>query len=323
MMRLRLLFFIAFGVIAAAAAAHQTATPVLWKDPGSIGEKNLRWGAGSEERQPKATFTFVKEDLSGSKPKVRVIDANGVDWNVKFAGARADKNEVNAEVAASRLAWALGFIAEENYFVPHGTIEKVSNLQRAGEAIQRDGTFTTARFERRESNSERGGRRWTFESNPFTGTRELSGLKLLLALSNNWDNKRENTSIDTVTLADGTREEQYLISDWGASFGRMSGPPSWAPAPTRWQPSHFREQPFVKGVNGDSVQIFYIGQVPIESIPLDHARWFAELAGQLHVEQLHDAFTAAGAPEADAQTFAARVVEKIASLKTAVQSSAR
>lgn len=322
-MRMRPLVFIAVSVIAAAAAAQQTATPVLWKDPGAIGQKDLRWGPGSEARQPMPPFTFVKEDLSGSKPKVRVIDANGADWNVKFAGERADKNEVNAEVAASRLAWALGYIAEENYFVPRGTIEKVGSLQRAGEAIRRDGTFTTARFERRDPHTERAGRRWTFESNPFTGTRELSGLKLFLALTNNWDNKRENTSIDTVTLADGTREEQFLFSDWGASFGRMSGPPAWTPPPTRWQPAHYREQPFIKGVSGDSVQIFYIGQVPMESVPLEHARWFAELAGQLSVEQLRAAFAAAGAPPADAEAFAARVVEKIADLKTAVQSSAR
>ena len=322
-MRMRPLVFIALIVIAAAAAAQPSATPVLWKDPGAISGKDLGWGAGNEDRQPKPPFTFVKEDLSGSKPKVRVIDANGVDWNVKFAGERADKNEVNAEVAASRLVWALGYVAEENYFVPRGTIEKVSNLQRAGSAIRPDGTFTTARFERREANADRAGRRWTFESNPFTGTRELSGLKLLLALTNNWDNKHDNTSIDAVTLADGTHEEHFLISDWGASFGRMSGPPSWKPAPTRWQPAHFREQPFIKGVKGESVEIFYIGQVPIESVPIEHARWFAELAGQLSVDQLRSAFAAAGAPPADAQAFAARVAEKIGDLKTAVQSSAR
>jgi hypothetical protein len=321
MMTGRALVFVVFSALA--AAAQQTATPVLWRDPGAIGAKDLRWGPGSENRQPLPPFTFVKEDLSGSKPKVRVIDANGVDWNVKFAGERADKNEVNAEVAASRLAWALGYIAEENYFVQQGTIEKVGHLQRAGESIRSDGAFTTARFERREMNTERSGRRWTLDANPFAGTRELSGLKLLLALMNNWDNKRENTSIDTVTLADGTQEEQFLFSDWGASFGRMSGPPAWKPAPTRWQPSHFREQPFIKGVNGDNVQIFYIGQVPMDSVPLDHARWFADLASQLRVDQLRPAFEAAGAAPADAQTFAARVVEKIAELKTAVQSSAR
>ena len=131
-------------------AVNQTATPVLWRDPGPIGEKDLFWGAGSAERRPEPPFTFVKEDLSGSKPKVRVTDARGRAWNVKFAGELKEKNEVNPEVAANRLIWALGYLAEEDYYVAEGTIQGVRGLQRASSSIRPDGTFRTARFERRD-----------------------------------------------------------------------------------------------------------------------------------------------------------------------------
>ena len=292
---------------------------ILWRDPGPIGEKDLKWGIGSADRQPAPPFTFVKEDLSGSKPKVRVIDQNGVTWNIKFAGDDPTKNEVQAEVAANRVLSALGYLAEEDYFLTEGAIEKVTQLERARSSVDASGRFRMARFERRSADRVRTDKTWTFESNPFVNSKELSGLRLAIAMGNNWDNKYQNTSIDLVTLTDGRVEEHYLFSDWGAAFGRMSGPPSWDPAPTRWNVKHFKEQPFVREVKDGNILIHFKGQVPIESVPLEHARWFAELAGQLRVEQLRAAFEAAGASSGDAEAFAARMIEKIAELKAAMQ----
>lgn len=314
------LLFACVGAVASDAA--QSATPVLWRDPGSIAQKNLHWGVGGADRQPAPPFTFVKEDLSGTKPKVRVTDANGVMWNVKFAGPQREKNEVNAEVAANRVAWAFGYLVEEDYLVPEGKIESVRNLERADNSIRPDGTFTTARFERRDPNMQRERRRWTLDANPFVGTKELSGFKIVLALVNNWDNKRENLSIIRVTTSDGTLEDWFLVTDGGASFGRMSGPPEWSPAPTRWDVSHYRAQPLVKGAKGETVQLNYVGQVPMDAVPIDHARWFAALASQLRVEQARAAFEAAGATPTEADGFATHLVAKIGELAAAVQSSA-
>lgn len=294
-------------------------TAVLWRDPGAIGEKDLKWGIGSADRQPAPPFTFVKEDLSGSKPKVRVIDQNGVTWNIKFAGNDPSKNEVQAEVAANRVLAALGYLAEEDYFLAAGTIEKVTQLERARSSVDPNGRFRMARFERRSADRVRTDKTWTFEANPFVDSKELSGLKLAMALVNNWDNKYQNTSVDLVTLPDGRVEEHYLFSDWGAAFGRMSGPPSWDPAPTRWNVKHYQEQPFVREAKDGAILIHFKGQVPIESVPLEHAGWFADLAGQLRVEQLRAAFAAAGASSGDAEAFATRMLEKIAELKAAMK----
>ena len=294
---------------------------VLWRDPGPIAAKDLSQGPTSQERAPKPPFTFVEEDVSGSKPKVKVTDANGVTWKVKFAGNDPSKNEVNAEIAASRVMWALGYLVEEHYYVPAGVIQGAKNLNRTKDVIGSDGQFRMARFERRAANVERSGRSWSLDQNPFTGTKELSGLLLVTALINNWDNKPENTSIDLVKREDGTVEAQYLLSDLGAAFGRMSGPPSWSPAPSRWMVEQYREQPFVKGVEGDSVVLHFQGQVPIPPIPIEHARWFAGLAGQLTGNQLRGAFIAAGADPAQADGFAARVIEKIRELQKAIEIS--
>ena len=316
---IRVLLAAAVALVCANFVAAQSAAPVLWRDPGAIADKDLTWGPGSAERQPQPPFTFLKEDVSGSKPKVRVRDARGVQWNVKFAGPTPDKNEVHAEVAASRLLWALGYIAEENYFVPQGTIEAVKDLERARASIDKDGSFRNARFERRDPHTERMASSWPLDANPFVGSKELSGLKIFLALVNNWDNKPENTAIDRVTTPSGV-EEQYLFSDWGASFGRMSGPPSWEPAPTRWRVDDYAAQPLTRGVENGTVILHYIGQVPMPAIPVDHARWFVDLAAQLRTEQVRAAFAAAGATGADAERFAARFVEKVQELRTTLQS---
>ena len=42
---------------------------VLWREPKDIDGRNLFYGPGGVEHQPHGTFTFVREDLDGSKPK--------------------------------------------------------------------------------------------------------------------------------------------------------------------------------------------------------------------------------------------------------------
>src|SRR5688572_337144 len=74
----------------------------IWEDRGPIEQLDLFWANGSPDRVPVGPFTFVAEDLGGTNPKAHVRDINGVLWGVKW------DEEVQAEVAASRLAWAMG-----------------------------------------------------------------------------------------------------------------------------------------------------------------------------------------------------------------------
>ena len=52
------------------------------------------------------------------------------------------------------------------------------------------------------------------EKNSFVGTRELDGLRVLMALMNNWDLKTSNNAIYEAGA------ELYLVSDLGGTFGR-------------------------------------------------------------------------------------------------------
>ena len=68
---------------------------------------------------------------------------------------------------------------------------------------------------------------WAWDDNPFTGTPQLAGLKIVNMLLSNWDTKDRrdvargsNTAIFEQRGTGGHREARYLITDWGGSLGK-------------------------------------------------------------------------------------------------------
>jgi hypothetical protein len=98
----------AFGQSKKKGRAKESATsvapqrPTVWRDPGA--------GPGGKKHAPKPPFTFVEEDTSGTNPKVKVTDAAGQRWGVKWG------SEIHSEVFASRLVWAAGYDVEAAYY---------------------------------------------------------------------------------------------------------------------------------------------------------------------------------------------------------------
>src|SRR5215207_917563 len=106
---------------------------------------------------------------------------------------------------------------------------------------------------------------WSWDDNPFAGTRELNGLKILLMLLSNWDNKDvrdvargSNTAVFEYRLEDGTIEARYLIIDWGATLGRWGVPGTRS----KWDCAGFEAQTpdFILGVENNVVRFGYMGQ---------------------------------------------------------------
>ena len=73
----------------------------------------------------KAAF-YRFEPTIGKQPKCKVTDANGEKWTVKFG------EEVHPDVAAPRLAWALGYEVEESYYLKSGKIEGIDTTTDRG-----------------------------------------------------------------------------------------------------------------------------------------------------------------------------------------------
>ena len=105
--------------------SSQPGTPILWHDPGAVESLDFVGGIAGRDAAPKPPFTFIEESTSGSNPKIRVTDASGVEWTAKFG------TEVNAETFATRMAWAVGYFVEPDYFVASGRVQNVGKLTRA------------------------------------------------------------------------------------------------------------------------------------------------------------------------------------------------
>ncbi len=293
----------------AASPADAAATPVLWRHPGPIAARDLFWGAGSPARAPQPPFQFIEEELSGKNPKVVVKDTRGQVWDVKFG------EEAHAEIAANRLVWALGYFVEAQYFVRDGTIAGATGLERAGAHIARDGRFRDARFRWRDPATPRTDEEWTFKQNPFVGSREMSGLHIVMTMINNWDiDGARNNKVLRASGPDGRAERWFIVSDLGATFGRMGG--GRVTDHSKWTLAHFREERFIDKVDKGMLYLAYDGYDPyIERVPLEHAKWFAGLASQLTGEQVRRAFEAAGATPAEAAGYTTKVMQKIAMLR--------
>src|SRR4029077_11367982 len=101
-------------------------------------------------------------------------------------------------------------------------------LQRAGACLDKDGGFRDACFELDEQDITKhfDEKSWAWNDNPFVGTRELNGLKIVMMLLSNWDNKDvrdvargSNTAIFEYPTRQDAWEARYLIIDWGAALG--------------------------------------------------------------------------------------------------------
>ena len=251
------------------------AKPVLWHEPTDIASRDLFLGAGGEAMKPDLSkVTFVADETRSYSKKYRVRDGAGNEWVVKVGP------EAQSETAATRLIWAAGYFADITYLVPHVDIEG-------------KGSFDNARFEARPKGQKRLGQRWDWSKNPFVGTNELQGLKVLMALINNWDIQNHNNNILLVTdEATGEKEARYFDTDLGASFGkegRFIGH-------TRNRPDQYvADTKFISGVEQGMVRFDYKGKNKhlITDITVAQAKWLGNILSQLSDQQISDAFRAA------------------------------
>lgn len=287
---------------------------VIWHDPGNVEALDFQYGIGGPALAPQAPFTFVKEDMSGSTPKVRVKDAGGRDYVVKFG------HEASPDTFASRMAWAVGYWVEENYFVKDGKIEGTGNLTRAREFVDERGHFRNGRFQLRTNDPKYlDNINWNWNDNPFVGTPQLNGLKIMMMLVSNWDDKDLR---DAASRGGNTAIYQqngryiFFIDDWGAAFG------NWGKLLTRskWNPADYLREShdFVKGI-GMGIQFGYTGQhtgLMTQGVRPTDVKWLMQYLGRITDEQMRAGLRYAGATSAEEHDCLEGLKLRIAQLRT-------
>ncbi len=311
------------STLTGATRQSESVVEVLWRNPVDIASRNLFYGSGGSADVPLGPFVFLDEDLSGTNPKFHVRDRRGIKWQVKLG------LEARPETAASRLIWAVGYQTDEYYFMPEIHVENLPvHWHRRKSPAAPGGTIRNVRLKRHPGKKEG---LWHWHSNPFVATREYNGLRVMMALVNDWDLKDDNNSIYLEKDPNKNAVEFYLVSDLGATFGSTGR--SWPARKAKGNLGSYSRSTFIRKITPDEVDfgiptrpaLLYMVDLPAfirrmdlrwigKHIPRSDACWIGTLLATLSVDQIRDAFRAAGYTPSEVEGFTRVVRERIAEL---------
>ncbi|MEO5859264.1 MAG: hypothetical protein ABIR33_09980 [Pyrinomonadaceae bacterium] len=289
-------------LLLAVASVGYAQKNVMW-EPVNISSMDLFKGPGGDAMRPDLSkIEFIKEEKGGHNKKFRIKDGSGKVWVAKLG------REAKPETAAVRLLYGIGYKTEINYLVPSITIPG-------------KGTFRDVRLEARPDNVERL-EEWKWKSNPFVGSKELQGLKMMMVFMTNWDVLDLQNKVIEV---DG--EHQYIVSDLGSTFGRLGNnnfPIIYRFGRKVGNPQAYAKTKFIRRVERDGdVILSYKGKSRgvFKGITVEDARWLSTLMSKLSDKQIGDAFRAANYSDADVNSYVAAIKHKIAELQDAASSN--
>jgi hypothetical protein len=274
--------------------------------------------------------------MDGNSPKFVVEDADGAKWKVKVGP------EARPETVVTRFVWAAGYVTDEDYFLPQ---QKVAGwpekLKRGGEYVTPEGIVKDGRWERMQHSRIA---YWKWRHNPYSDTPELNGLRVLMALFNNYDLKSSQNAI--YRTPDGL---VMVVSDLGATLGPTAS--HWPGASARGVLESYRCSHFIRKVEATTVSFaapswpMMYGKVPLpplpygamtspavlfgrtpapniigerwigRHIPKADARRMGEILGRLSAEQIRAAFRTAHYGPEEVEGFSQILEQRIAALR--------
>jgi hypothetical protein len=262
----------------------------LWSAPGN--SRNLLYGPGGRAAMPSEDerFLVTDADTTGNSRGYDVVDSRGRKWKVKLG------DEVQPEIVASRLLWAIGFHQPAMYYVPAIRLAGGDPLDNGKPARLR------AEFGYRTEDE------WSWHENPYVGTRQLNGLLVANLILNNWDLKPSQNRIYEVENAGRGSSRRFVVQDLGAALGRTA----W-PVGNRNDIEGFEAQNLVRAVKEGMVEFDYDARHTelFRNIPPADVVWASRLFARLTDAQWNDAFRAAAYPPEVRQRFIAKLKAKV------------
>jgi hypothetical protein len=267
----------------------------LWVEPEP--GRNLLEGVGASRLapDPQAVFTVIETKKGGFSNGYTVRDPRGREWSAKLYP------EARTEVVASRILWAVGYHQPPVY-----TLERWSADGAAGPNPQPVARF---REEKPDFHGLEESGPWSYDDNPFVGTKPLAGLLVLQVMLGNSDLKADNNMLYELSRTVEGAQRWYVARDLGHTFGRTGV----LDAP-RDDADVFDATPFITEVNGDLVTFDYRGLHTqlFKNITKADVLWICNRLARVSDQQWADAFRAGGYAEPTAQRYIRRLKQKIA-----------
>ncbi len=296
-----------------AAPVHPTAAPVearremaeLWRQPSNVASADVVYGPWGREHAPDrdAMYTFAHAKTHGVSPGMTIRDPKGREWSMKIG------DEGQVEVVVSRVLSALGYHQPPVYYLQHinltdshGTgVRPGGRLRPKDKAIKDEGD-------------------WSWQQNPFVGTKPYQGLLVLLAMLDSSDLKNSNNSLYKLKEPREGAKEWYVVRDVGTGLGETG-----RLDPKRNDADLFAHQKFVKAVRNGFVEFDYRGyhqELFRDRITVDDVKWACDLASRLTDRQWTEVFRYAGYEDETAARFIGSIKQRIAEGRSIGQQSA-
>lgn len=272
----------------------------LWRRPANLTDRDLfngPWGVECAP-DPRASYAFVALKHHGVNPGMAVRDPAGRTWRVKQAANDGRAAEGPVEVVLSRVLSAVGYHQPPVYYLPSFTL-----ADEHGRHTEAGGRFRLDEPTLKEVGS------WSWQQNPFVGTKPYQGLLVVLLMFNSSDLKNANNSLYEHRTGDFV-ERWYVVRDLGTALGETG-----RMAPRRADPEAFERSRFVLSVRDGFVDFDYHGfhqELVRNRITADEVGWASYLLAQLTDTQWTDAFRAGGFTGDTADRFIRAIKSNIA-----------
>jgi hypothetical protein len=252
--------------------------PELW-EPADATSRDMTYGPWGREHQPRPSdvYTFERPKTHGVNPGMTVTDSEGREWSVKQG------TESHVEVFLSRVLAAVGYHQPPVYFMRTFTLK------------DKDGVHTEegGRFRLKTKQLDDLGE-WSWQRNPFVGTKQYNGLLAMLMLFGSSDLKNSNNTLYRYDSLGRKRSPAvwYVVRDIGTALGETGHV-----VPRKNDPVLFARAPFISGVDDGFVVFGYRGwhrELVAHRIRVDDLVWACRQLAGLSDAQWREAFRTAG-----------------------------